>query len=75
MQMKEVWKSVLDDGYKCVVMSRSDPYQGKLLVFEGEDQIHSEDVMISFGAPHGPEADDVDRWKRRCVDIIDEHQM
>lgn len=71
MQMKEVWSNTLDDRYRCAVVSKSDPYQGKLIIKDGDTTVHTEDVMISFGAPYGPDAEDVAKWQQRCAKVVD----
>jgi hypothetical protein len=73
--MSEVWDQTVDDGrFRCYVEQDPDnAYRGELIVLLAETGtvIHAESVGIAYGAPFGPDVDDVGAWQDKCITVID----
>jgi len=68
-----VWWATLDDRYQ-VEVHRTGPRTGILYVFDhrdGDKELASWPVGLSFGAVLGPDIDDVVDWQNKIVDFID----
>ena len=68
--MIKVWENKLDNKYE-VFVERKSPYNGELVIREGEKELLREAVTISYNAPFGPDAGDVQIWQDRCCEFID----
>lgn len=70
-----VWRTKLDDRYLVEVQGLEESnYSGLLAIFDHENDnklIHVEHTSISYGAPFGPDADDVNFWQSRVIDVVD----
>lgn len=66
-----VWTSKLDDKYDISVESKGNGYIGDLVIKDGDKELLREETTISYGARFGPDIADVDRWGRRCIEIVD----
>jgi hypothetical protein len=68
-----VWSNTVDNHrYYCRVTRKSE-YVGTLQVADADGAlIHEEDVGLAYGAPFGPDVDDVAAWQDRCVEVIDD---
>lgn len=73
-QPNVVWASRLDNRYLIeVVVDESNPYTGWLRVFDKErdfEVLFDEPTGIAYGAPFGPDTDDVARWQERTIELI-----
>lgn len=70
----EVWANTVDGGRWSVRVDGddADPYKGTLTVADDQGAVvHREAVGISYGAPFGADAFDVEEWTTRCLDVID----
>lgn len=70
-----VWATVFDKRFCCEVV-RKEPYLGQLLIFDSENDmqhIFTEEVSLAFDAIFGPDWNDVDSWKDKVVDYVDNH--
>lgn len=70
-----VWRSKLDDRYLIEVhRTGTNNYTGKLVVFDHDrnnQEIFSMDIGLSHGAIFGPDIADVDEWRDKVLDFID----
>lgn len=68
----KIWETKVDLRYE-VWVERVAPYQGKLVVYDGEQEetLLEREVTISFDAPFGPDAGDVAEWGALALEIID----
>lgn len=65
-----VWKSELDGRYDVRVLRKSD-YTGDLVVSDGAEELHREEVTLSYGAIFGPDVADVAAWCDKACWVID----
>lgn len=72
-----VWYTRLDGKYR-VEVERSGDYTAELIIRDGLDGdakiIHQEPVGLMYGAMFGPDAEDVNYWKSRTIEFIDERE-
>jgi hypothetical protein len=68
--MNIIWNSRIDGKYECKVV-RVDKYNGTLQIFDGEKEIFSKPVTLMYGAPFGPDVDDVALWQEQIINFID----
>lgn len=58
-----------------IQQEKYDPdYQGVLCIFEQTDDkqlLYFEKVILAYGAPFGPDVDDVTAWQEKVLDFID----
>lgn len=68
-----IWNEVADGKYRCTVTQTGDGYQGLLRIthIETDLVIHEQEVGVSYGAPFGPDFEDVAEWTGICLDTID----
>lgn len=69
-----VWATRLDDRYLIEVVASENPYKGQLRVFDKEQDftvLLDEPTGIAYGAPFGPDVDDVARWQERVLEVVD----
>lgn len=80
-----IWQGMLDDRLLVVaIRSVEDAYRGELLIFkfnmdlpEGEETaeepiLYRQEVGIMFGAPFGPDFDDVTHWQNIAIKYADQ---
>ena len=73
MNEGDVWHNTVDNETWSTDVHRIAPYRGLLTVTEvatGET-VHAEEVGLSYQAIFGPDIDDVESWKGKCIDVID----
>ncbi len=71
-----VWFTRLDGRYLIEVQRVMD-YRGALCIFDhenGDNLIHQEEVVLSYGAIFGPDVADVATWQERCLAVVDNLQ-
>lgn len=68
-----VWMNKLDNKYD-VFVERLCPYNGQLVIKDGDSEILREDVTISYDAIFGPDMADIDTWENRCVELVETHE-
>ncbi len=68
--MNIIWKSKVDEKYE-VYVERDEPYNGELVIKEGDKELTRKFVTISHDAKFGPDISDVTEWERVCIDFID----
>lgn len=67
-----IWESRLDNKYDVsVVGDPDDSYRGTLRISSEDKVLLEEPVGVSYGAPFGPDVDDVAAWQERAVTFID----
>lgn len=78
MKSNRVFHNTVDHQkwYVEVLQDQDTAYAGTLYVYEGPDKsvgtlVHSETVPISYGAPFGPDTQDVAEWHDKTIDVID----
>lgn len=71
-----VWVQTLDDGvYTALVTQTDDPYRGVLELWRGDTvKLKSEPVSIAYGAPFGPDVDDVTTWQLIILEWLHEYE-
>lgn len=71
-----VWSSDIDDGEFSAQVIQDGEHTGlfTVIVNDTDEELISERVTLSYGAIFGPDADDVEEWKRRAIEAIDEYQ-
>jgi hypothetical protein len=73
-----IWWSRLDGRYQVEVhRDPKDEYGAQLHIFDhGDDDklLRSEPVRVAYGAPFGPDMDDVVRWQEKAVAFLDHDQ-
>lgn len=80
-----LWQGLLDDKLSVIVIrDAEDAYKGELFIFEfymgateGEEKekepiLHRRQVSIAYGAPFGPDWDDVERWQNIAIEYADQ---
>lgn len=71
-----VWASRLDNRYLVEVVQHTlDPYAGRLRIFDKDNEfavLLDEPTPISYGAPFGPDVDDVSQWQQRVMEVVDQ---
>lgn len=68
-----VWQATLDDRYLVKVIGEdANWYSGVLIIEDNGTELLREPTNIIFGAPFGPDVDDVARWQDRATEFIDE---
>jgi hypothetical protein len=68
-----VWENTVDQGkFSCQVVRTGD-YKGQLQVkvTETDEVLLDEEVGLAYGAPFGPDIDDVNYWRGRSLQFID----
>jgi len=65
-----VWTSKLDGRY-IVTVTRTRPYQGELVIVDGDQILLRQTVGLMFNAIFGPDIADVQSWQQIAIDIID----
>lgn len=68
-----VWAQVLDCRY-CMEVVRTEPYKGEFRVFDGYDDnklVWKENVSVSYDAIFGVDAGDMEEFKDKGIDIVD----
>jgi hypothetical protein len=68
--MNTIWKSMVDEKYE-VYVEQGEPYNGELVIKEGDKELTRKLVTISYDAKFGPDISDVTEWERVCIDFID----
>jgi hypothetical protein len=68
--MNTIWKSKVDEKYE-VYVEQGEPYNGELVIKEGDKELTRKVVTISYDAKFGPDISDVTEWERVCIDFID----
>lgn len=69
-----VWARILDKRFCYEVRRTDNPYEGKLLIFDGKNDfklLHEYDVGISYAAQFGPDAYDAEDWDHYVADWVD----
>ena len=68
-----IWASLLDNTYECFV-SRLSENQGQLRVVntDTKEVLLDQEVALSYGAPFGPDVDDLAYWQDLCAQIVDQ---
>jgi hypothetical protein len=68
----KIWEAKLDGKFQCEVTRLGD-YKGLLTVtnMETSEELLSEEVGLAYGAPFGPDVDDVAQWQDRVVQVVD----
>ncbi|MBV8364847.1 MAG: DUF2384 domain-containing protein [Candidatus Eremiobacteraeota bacterium] len=70
-----IWDGTLDDGAATAhVYGSARESWGVLVVRAGDHELTREPVYLSYGAPFGPDAGDVQAWVDRALELIDEHK-
>lgn len=67
-----IWQNRLDNRFDIVVFAAVQPYRGVLVIRDGAKELRREPVLVSYNAPFGPDAADVDDWMERGISIVDE---
>lgn len=69
---KVVWRGEFDHLYE-VSVYRSEPYKGELIVqnIRTEEILLKEETGISYDAVFGPDYNDVEIWKQKALDVVD----
>ena len=70
LDMNIIWKSKVDEKYE-VYVEQGEPYNGELVIKEGDKELTRKFVTISYDAKFGPDISDVTEWERVCIDFID----
>lgn len=68
-----VWRDKIDNRYLAEVR-RISAYEGKFCVFDhnqNDKEIASWKISLSYGAPFGPDIEDVLKWQEKIIDFID----
>lgn len=66
-----IWEAGLDGKYICQV-SRVDNTTGNLFIInENEKVIFKEEISLSFRTPFGPDINEIENWKEKCLNFID----
>ena len=69
-----IWTQTLDRGAYVAQVHRSqtNPGRGQLIVSDATGAvIHTESVLLAYGARFGPDVDDIYAWMERVVDVVD----
>lgn len=66
-----VWEQNLDGKYVCRVEQFA-PYEGNLMIIEGDTILSQQVVTLAYQAIFGPDLADVTDWQERCMKFIDE---
>ncbi len=69
-----VWWSRLDSKYQIEVQRTEDGKGATLVVFDHTDNdkvVFSEPTSLSYGAIFGPDVSDVEIWKERSCNVVD----
>jgi hypothetical protein len=74
-KMDYIWEAELDGKYKCTV-TRINKRGGNLRVVETTTgrELLDQDVGLLYGAPFGPDIDDVNKWQDICTSVVDRDQ-
>jgi hypothetical protein len=68
-----LWWNRLDGKWQCEVQ-RVDDREAMLIIFDHADNtpIYQESVSLAYGAMFGPDVMDVEFWKERCCNVVDD---
>lgn len=71
--MEDVWHNTVDQGTWDVRVERISAYRGVLIIkrADTDQEIHREEVGLSYQAIFGPDVDDVAAWQDRAIEVID----
>ena len=71
-KQETIWHAELDGLYTCSVV-RINKRGGNLRVVETATgrELLNQDVGLLYGAPFGPDIDDVDKWQNICTAVVD----
>ncbi len=68
-----IWSSMLDNRFLCEVQ-RIDADYGTFVIFDvhdGNKPVFNRKVPLMYGAPFGPDVDDVARWEEMGIQFVD----
>ena len=65
-----IWSSMLDRRYT-VAVNRLGQYRGELMIRDGAQLIHRQEVSLMYGAIFGPDIDDVSAWQEIATRVVD----
>lgn len=65
-----IWESKLDDKYD-IRVERVAPYEGELVISEGDKILTIKQVTLTYDAKFGPDINDIREWERSCINFID----
>lgn len=65
-----IWESKLDKKYD-IRVERVAPYEGELVICEGDKMLTIKNVTIAYDAKFGPDISDVTDWQNFAIDFID----
>jgi hypothetical protein len=69
-----IWTQTVDDGAFTAEVTRVDDDYGTLRVsVTGGEQLLERPVSLAYGAPFGPDVDDVADWQDWTLEVIDAH--
>lgn len=67
-----VWTNQVDKKYDVYVERiTGETHKGNLKIELNGEILHREPVVIMFGGPFGPDAQDVDDWCNKCIKFVD----
>lgn len=67
-----IWTNTLDAGAWHAEVIGTEPGHGLLRVLDANGVVvHSENVSLAYGAIFGPDVDDVETWKNRVTEVVD----
>lgn len=69
--MSRVWESRLDGKYDVFVDRIVNEGVLKIVNIETKEVLHTEPVMLSYGAIFGPDIDDVQDWADKAIAVVD----
>jgi len=71
-----VWSTGIDDGEFSAQVIQDGDHTGvfTVVVNDTDEELINEKVTLSYGAIFGPDVDDVEEWKARALDAIDEYK-
>ena len=68
-----VWHAILDHRY-LIEVQRTGERTAELFIFDqhnNNQELLRESVPLYYGAPFGPDVEDVCRWEERCANFVD----
>lgn len=65
-----IWESKLDNKYD-IRVERVAPYEGELVISEGDKMLTIKQVTLTYDAKFGPDINDIREWERSCINFID----
>jgi hypothetical protein len=66
-----VWSSRLDDRYDLLVYRAQKPYEGVLVIRDGDAEVARFAVRLSYNAKLGPDRGDIEQWRDQAIAMID----